>query len=78
MLRDDTRLNHMLDDNDNLRIWFCYYCFILCIFLGFLASDLFEGPIMDVIDTSLRSAGSREKLNPKNQGYDEEQVVIVS
>ncbi len=33
---------------------------------------------MDVIDTSLRSAGSREKLNPKNQGYDEEQVVIVS
>jgi hypothetical protein len=47
-------------------------------FLGFLASDLFEGPIMDVIDTSLRSAGSREKLNPKNQGYDEEQVVIVS
>lgn len=31
---------------------------------------------MDVIDTSLRSAGSREKLNPKNQGYDEEQVVI--
>jgi hypothetical protein len=47
-------------------------------FLGFVASDLFEGPIMDVIDTSLRSAGSREKLNPKNQGYDEEQVVIVS
>ncbi len=51
--------------------------FSVC-FLGFLASDLFEGPIMDVIDTSLRSAGSREKLNPKNQGYDEEQVVIVS
>lgn len=31
---------------------------------------------MDVIDTSLRSGGSREKLNPKNQ-YDEEQVENV-
>ena len=29
---------------------------------------------MDVIDTSLRSAGSREKLNPKQHGFDEEQV----
>lgn len=29
---------------------------------------------MDVIDTSLRSAGSREKLNPKHNQYDEEQV----
>ena len=31
---------------------------------------------MDVIDTSLRSGGSREKLNPKNQ-YDEEQVLFI-